>query len=87
MARRRLTKGGQMRKAVVVLLIFAACGGDGGGWSEQARTDYIAGCEDSGAPRDLCECVQQKLEARHPDLDDPTDIDQGEVVEFSQDCP
>ena len=75
-----------MRKAIAALLIFAACGGGNEGWSDQARTDYIAGCVDAGSPRDACECVQEKLEAAHPDLDNPADINQDEVAGFIEEC-
>ena len=74
-----------MKKAILVLLILASCGGDEG-WSDQARTDFVAGCVDGGAEESLCECLQEKLEAAHPDLDDPADLDQSEVVDFTKEC-
>jgi hypothetical protein len=75
-----------MKKAILVLLILAACGGSDGGWSEQARTDFVAGCTDNGGAEDTCKCVQEKLEARHPDLTDPADLDQDEITELVGEC-
>lgn len=74
-----------MKKAFLVLLFLVSCGGDEG-WSDQARRDFVAGCVDGGAEEAMCECLQEKLEAAHPDLVDPSDLDQGEVVEFTQEC-
>jgi hypothetical protein len=78
-------KGDLMKKAILVLMIMASCGGDEG-WSDQARRDFVAGCVDGGAEQSMCECLQEKLEAAHPGLEDPADIDQAEVVEFTQEC-
>lgn len=75
-----------MKRAIVVLMIFAACGGSSDGWSGQDRTDFVAGCTDSGGAEDTCKCVQEKLEARHPDLNDPADLDQDEIVELTKEC-
>jgi hypothetical protein len=74
-----------MKKAFLVLLILASCGGDDG-WSEQARTDFVAGCVDGGAPQDVCECVQEKYEEAHPEIQDPDEIDQAEIVDFTKEC-
>ena len=69
-----------MRAKVMIGTLLAAaalagCGGDdgdsgdGGGGSdaatEQARTDFIAGCVDGGAPRGFCECMYEELSGTH----------------------
>ena len=74
-----------MRKAIIVLAILTACS-SGGGWSDSQRDDFIAGCESSGSSHADCACLQEKLEEAHPDLDDPADLDQAEVVELTKEC-
>ncbi len=79
-----------MKKAIVVLmtLVFTACGGDDG-WAEQDRIDFVAGCENGGAPTGVCECVQEKLEEAFPDIsefeDDP-DLLASEAAKFQTEC-
>jgi hypothetical protein len=75
-----------MKKAILVLMILTSCGGDDGGWDDQARTDFIAGCTDAGSPEDVCKCLQEKLEEANPDLETPEDIDQAQVAEFTREC-
>jgi hypothetical protein len=74
-----------MRKAIVALLIFAACGGNGG-WDEQARADFVAGCEDGGVPRDMCVCMQEKVETRYPDMTEDDQLPTDEATEIAKEC-
>jgi hypothetical protein len=74
-----------MKKAIVVLAFLTACGG-GGGWEDAQRDEFIAGCESSGTSNALCKCMQEKVEAAHPDLKDPADLDQTEVAEIAKEC-
>lgn len=79
-------KGTAMRKAIVVLFIFAACGGGGDGWSEQARAEFVAGCTDAGAPEAMCVCMQEKTEARYPDMTENEQIPTDEATELAKEC-
>lgn len=71
--------------AAIVMAFLVACGGDGG-WTDDERSEFIAGCTSEGAPEDLCACVGEKMEAAYPD-DIP---DESEVAEsttkFAQEC-
>jgi hypothetical protein len=75
-----------MRKAIVALFIFAACGGGGGGWDEQARADFIAGCQDGGGTAEQCKCVQEKTEERHPDMTADDQLPASEATEIAKEC-
>ena len=79
-----------MRRALMFVVILAtvflvACGGDEG-WDAEAREEFIAGCESSGTPNEACVCMQEKLEAKYPDAEDPADFEQGDVTTFAKEC-
>lgn len=79
-----------MKRAIAVAVLalamtLASCGGDEG-WADEDRAAFVAGCVDGGAPEAACECVQEKVEAAHPDLPDPTDLEQAEIVKFTKEC-
>lgn len=74
-----------MKKAIIILTVLAACGGSSG-WSDEDREAFVAGCEDGGAPNDLCVCVAEKMEAEYPDeIPDDTEI-AAKTTEFAQEC-
>ncbi|HEV2755123.1 MAG TPA: hypothetical protein VG318_05025 [Actinomycetota bacterium] len=56
------------------------------GWGAEAREEFIAGCESSGNTKESCSCLQEKLEERYPDAEDPDEFDQEEVVGFAEEC-
>jgi hypothetical protein len=74
-----------MKKAIIVLAVLTACGG-GSGWSDAERQDFIDGCEAGGQNTENCTCMQEKLEDAHPELQDPADLDQDEVIEIAKEC-
>lgn len=74
-----------MRKTIIALTVLTACGG-GSGWSDSQAQEFIDGCTSTGQSDALCTCIQEKLEAAHPDLKDPADLDQAEVVDFTKEC-
>ena len=75
----------RLSKAIVALAILAACSGSSG-WSESQRSDFVAGCTSKGQSESNCVCMQKKVEAAHPDLKDPADLDQDELVRFAEEC-
>jgi hypothetical protein len=84
------SRGGAMRRAsvgvaAIAMAFLVACGGDGG-WSDDERTEFVAGCTSSGAPEDMCVCMADKMEAAYPDeLPDEAEITE-KSTEFAQEC-
>lgn len=74
-----------VRKAIVILTVLAACGGSSG-WPDSQRQEFIDGCESTGQSNADCTCVQEKLEAAHPDMRNPDDLDTDEIVDFTKEC-
>lgn len=79
-----------MRRALMIVMIFAvvflvACGGDEG-WDAEAREEFIAGCESSGTPNEACVCMQEKVEAKYPDIESPDEIEQADVLAIAKEC-
>ena len=79
-----------MRRALMFVVIFAvvflvACGGDDG-WDAEAREEFIAGCESSGTPNEACVCMQEKVEAKYPDIESPDEINQADVTAIAEEC-
>lgn len=79
-----------MRRALLVVSIFVmvflvACSSEEG-WGAEAREEYIAGCESSGASNEVCTCMADEMEAKYPDADDPADFEQAEVTKAAEKC-
>lgn len=71
--------------AFLVLAFLVACGGEDG-WDDDARAEFIAGCESGGGTNEACVCMQEKVEAKFPDPESPDDIPQEEVSAIAQEC-
>ncbi|HET7482645.1 MAG TPA: hypothetical protein VFK89_07280 [Actinomycetota bacterium] len=76
-----------MRKWIVVLAFLTACSG-GGGFSDQDKTDYLAGCHDSGGSEEVCNCAWDKItetwDSSKEAQDDPDFSTK--VAEFGREC-
>jgi hypothetical protein len=68
-----------MKRAIVIgLLMLVSCSSGDEGFSDQARTDFMAGCTES-APEELCTCVFDELESRMSEESFVSLVEQGEL--------
>ena len=71
--------------AAIVMAFLVACGGDGG-WTDEERSEFIAGCTSGDAPEDLCACVADKMEVAFPDeIPEEAEIVES-TTQFAQEC-
>ena len=71
-----------MKKWIVILTVLAACGGSSG-WSDEARAEFIRGCQDGGGSEEACTCMQEKMEGKYPAEDDFESVDEAALTEDS----
>ena len=75
-----------MRRWIVILTLLAAC--SGGGFSEDDKSEFIAGCQEGGGTESACACVWDKIEAEwdsSSEAEDDADFTT-KVTEFTTEC-